>query len=97
MSEKLHQLFDKKKGERPAGEWFVRNHDLTEWHLTGISEIAIVREGTGEEFYYESWELVSDRAYRIDEDGHRWALLETDEALFEYRDDFDLFGAESPR
>ena len=46
--------------------------------------------------YHESWDRLKEAAYRVDGEGYNWNLLETDEALYEAREDFDRFGEESP-
>mgnify|MGYP000028956816 CR=1 FL=1 len=93
---KINKLYTK-PGERPVGDWFVRNNDASAWHFDDLTgAISVVKNGPGEEFYYEEWELIRDRAWRIDADGHKWTLEETHNALYELRDDFDRYSAESP-
>ena len=95
-AKKINKIYAK-PGECPAGEWFVRNSDAQAWHFADLTgSISVVKNGPGEEFYYEEWMLIRDVAYRIDAEGHKWTLEETDDALYEFRDDFDRFGADSP-
>lgn len=69
---------------------FINNFDLSLWQ--GISEEnkAILSEGPDNEYYWEAWDEVLDRAtfsqdgnvWRLDQDGDLWAMcyeLMTDE------------------
>ena len=96
MAKTIRELY-RKSGRRPVGSWFVNTQNLTNWHILFLAtDIATVKNGPGEEFYYESWERLKDAAYRVDGEEFNWNLLETDEALYEVREDFDRFGEESP-
>ena len=96
MAKTIRELY-RKRGSRPAGSWFVTTQNLSDWHIAFLkNDIINVKNGPGEEFYYESWDSLKDAACRIDGEGYNWCLLETDEALYEAREDFDRFGEESP-
>lgn len=93
--ETIHQLY--KRGSYPVGSWFVLNQNLSNWHIAFLkTDIINVKNGPGEEFYYESWDALKDAAFRVDQEGYNWCLLEADNTLYEVREDFDRFGEDSP-
>ena len=96
MGKTIKMLYSK-PGRRAAGSWFVKTQDLSAWHIAFLeNDIITVKNGPGEEFYYESWEMLKDVAYAVDKDGFNWTLMETKDALYAVREDFDRFGEESP-
>lgn len=65
---KINKLYTK-PGERPVGDWFVRNNDASAWHFDDLTgAISVVKNDTkgGED---EEWALICDCAIRIDADG----------------------------
>ena len=96
MGKTIKMLYSK-PGRRAAGSWFVKTQNLSDWHIAFLkNDIITVKNGPGEEFYYESWENLKDAAYGVDKDGLNWTLMETKDALYAVREDFDRFGDESP-
>ena len=96
MGKTIKMLYNK-PGRGPVGSWFVKTQNLGEWHIAFLeNDIITAKNGPGEEFYYESWETLKDVAYAVDKDGFNWTLLETKDALYAIREDFDRFGEESP-
>ena len=99
MANTIRELY-RKPGSRPAGSWFVSTQKLSAWHIGFlINDLITVADGLDqddEKAYHESWDRLKEVAYRVDGEGYNWNLLETDEVLYEAREDFDRFGEESP-
>lgn len=61
---------------------FVNNFDMSVWNISeSDNDLLILKIGPEHEWYWESWNVILDKAFFIDEYGYRWHL-EQDGDLF---------------
>jgi hypothetical protein len=64
---------------------FANTVDLNEWHISKEQAKCIVNPY--DELYWEVWGEVLETAYRVDQDGIKWVLMEYGSILCEVLED----------